>query len=88
MATVHVKTGTLAATAVASGVGPTAVTILPALSHERALPLPVVVGDPLDDTSEPIRIDPSILRWFLTPEGGRVAAWLAVGLALLMYLDR
>jgi hypothetical protein len=35
-----------------------------------------------------IRLDPSTLRWLLSPEGGRLAAWLAVGLALLMYLDR
>jgi hypothetical protein len=86
VATVHVKTGTLAAGVGISG--GSAVVSLPALSHDRRLYPPVVISHPRDNTTEPVRIDPSMLRWFLSPEGGRLAAWLAVGLALLMYVDR
>jgi len=55
-----------------------------------ALPLTVVVGDGLrlsdsvamtlvrGDRELPFRVDPSVLRWFLTSEGAALAAWLSL----------
>jgi hypothetical protein len=43
---------------------------------------PVVISHPRENTTEPIRFDPSMLRWFCSPQGQALAQWLSALLAL------
>ena len=72
MATVHVKTGTLAATARASAGGATAVISPPTLSHVRRMHPPAVVSHLRDNHTHRLRV-----RFTITPS--KAAGWVIGG---------